>query len=85
MVTVGERNFHLLMAGLLLASTVLDSAMRRLLPAWNPPQVGFVTLALGLVWIALFAAYRIRRLDEALRVAEARIERLERREAERID
>jgi hypothetical protein len=82
MVTVGERNFHVAMGLLLLGSTFLDRAMAGVLPAWNPPPVGFVTLVLGLVWVALFAGYRIRRLDEALRVAEARVERLERRLAE---
>jgi len=84
MITVGERTFHLAMTVLVLASTLLDGAMRHVLPTWNPPQLGMVTFALGLVWVALAAGYRVRKLEERLRVLDDRIERSERK-IDRLD
>ena len=78
MTTLGERPFHLVMAVLVLLSTGIDPAMRALLPAWRPPEVGLVTLALGLIWVALFAAHRGKGLDDRQRVLEDRVQRLER-------
>ena len=67
------------MGALLFASTFLDRIVRSALPAWNPPVVSLLTLAIGLVWVALFAAYRIRLLDEQVRVLRDRAERSERK------
>lgn len=76
---VSERNFHLLMGALLLASLLLDRGVRGVLPSWNPPAVGLASLVLGLVWVGLFAAYRGRLLDDELRVLRDRAERSERK------
>jgi hypothetical protein len=76
-----ERNFHLLMAGLLLTSCFLDPAVRSVVPDWNPPRVGMVTLALALVWLGRWLAWRGDRLDDQIRVLKDRAERLERKTA----
>lgn len=76
---MSERSFHLLMGALLFASTFLDRVVRSMLPAWNPPAVSLLTLVLGLVWVGLFAAYRMRLLDEQVRVLRDRADRAERK------
>ena len=80
--SLSENNFHLVMGTLLLLSTFIDPAMRAVLPAWKPPEVGFVTLVLGLVWVALFAGYRGRNLEDRVRVLEDRLDRTERKVAD---
>lgn len=67
------------MGALLFASTFLDRVMRSVLPAWNAPSVSLLSLVLGLVWVGLFAAYRIRLIDEQARVLQDRAERAERK------
>lgn len=79
MITVGERSFHLAMTVLLLASTFVDRGMHALLPTWDPPQLGLVTFVLGLIWVALFAAHRLHKAEERLRVLADRMERSERK------
>ncbi|MEM7202039.1 MAG: hypothetical protein AAF628_17355 [Planctomycetota bacterium] len=79
MFTLGERGFHLLMGALVLGSTLMDRILLSALPAWDPPVVSLLTLAIGLVWVALFAAYRGRNLEERMRVLEDRLERAQRR------
>ena len=80
--TLSEQQFHLLMGTLLLASTFVDPAMKTLLPSWRAPVVGFLTLVIGLVWVALFAGYRGRNLEDRVRVLEDRLDRAERRIAD---
>lgn len=75
MTSLSERQFHVLMGALLLASTVLDRVMENTLPAWDPPQVGLLTLVLGLIWVGLFAGYRGKNLEDRIRVTEDRLER----------
>jgi hypothetical protein len=77
MINLSERGFHLLMGGLLVGSTFLDRAMQAVTPAWNPPPVSLVTLAIGLIWVALFAGYRGRNLEQQQRALAARVERAE--------
>lgn len=77
--TLGENGFHWLMGALLVGSSFLDPAMRAVLPTWRPPQVSFVTLVLGLIWVGLFAAHRMHLLHDRLRVLEDRAERTERK------
>jgi hypothetical protein len=79
MISVSERNFHLLMGALLLGSVLLDRLMRAALPAWQMPQVTLLTLVLGLIWIGLFTVHRVRTLQERLRVLEDRLQRNERK------
>jgi uncharacterized membrane protein len=81
MTTLSERNFHVLMGALLLGSTILDRVLESATPSWNPPSVSLVTLAVGLVWVALFAGYRGRNIEQRMRVLEDRLERSERRVA----
>lgn len=76
---LSERTFHLLMGGLLFLSLVFDRVMRGVLPVWNAPQVGLLSLVLGLVWVGLFAAYRTRLLDDEIRILRDRAERAERK------
>ncbi|MEZ5962282.1 MAG: hypothetical protein R3F56_00420 [Planctomycetota bacterium] len=74
-----ERSFHLLMGSLLFGSLLLDRALRGVLPVWNPPAVGLLSLVLGLIWVGLFAGYRTRLVDEQVRVLRDRAERAERK------
>lgn len=76
---MSERSFHLLMGALLFASTFLDRLVRSALPAWNPPVVSLLTLVLGLLWVAIFAGYRVRLIDDHVRVLQDRAERAERK------
>ncbi len=77
MQSLGERQFHVLMGALLLGSLFLDRLMQNAISTWFSPSVGIVTLALGLVWVGLFAAFRARQADERVRVVEDRLERLQ--------
>jgi hypothetical protein len=79
MTTLSERSFHLLMGTLVLASTFVDPALRAALPAWRPPEVGLLTLVLGLIWVGMFAGYRGKNLEDRMRVLEDRLERLQRK------
>ena len=79
MLSVSERNFHLVMGGVFFGSIVVEEAMTRILPAWNPPRLGFVAFIVGLVWIGRYAAWRAELQAEAHRVLEDRQERMERR------
>ena len=79
MFTLGERGFHLLMGSLLIASTFLDRFLGWSLPAWDPPAITLPTLALGLIWVGLFAAYRGKNLEDRMRVLEDRLARTETR------
>ena len=77
--TLAERPFHLLMATLVVLSLFLDQEAEHWMPSWHMPRVGIVTFALGLVWIALVGAYRLRTLQQRIEVLEDRIERTSRR------
>lgn len=72
---LAEPRFHVLMAFLVIGSIFLDQQATRLLPSWHMPAIGLVTFALGLVWVALFAAHRIRNLQLRIEVLEDRLER----------
>jgi len=77
--SLGENGFHVLMGALLIGSSFLDSAMRALVPTWRPPEVSFVTVVLGLIWVGLFTTSRIRDLGDKIRVLEDRTQRGERK------
>lgn len=79
MVTLGERSFHVLMAVAFAASLGVDPLLKSLIPTWNPPTIGLLTLVLGLTWVALFSAHRVREAEAKHRVLEDRLERTERR------
>ena len=83
MKSIEERNFHLLMGGLFMTSILLDPAIASVLDSWNPPDVTFVTLAVGLVWVGRYAAWRSSRADATIRELRERVDRLERAEVER--
>lgn len=76
--TVGERNFHLLMGAVFALAVAADHGLPALVPAWNPPRLGFVAFAVGLVWVGRYAAWRSELHDERDRVVAERVERLER-------
>ncbi|MBK8096320.1 MAG: hypothetical protein IPK26_04390 [Planctomycetes bacterium] len=77
--SLDEKQFHAVMAFLVLGSLVLDEQVKRVLPVWDAPKVTIVTFALGLVWVGLFAAYRLRTLAQAITVLHERLDRLQRR------
>ena len=77
--SLNENQFHAVMGVLLVGSLFLDQGARAILPTWNPPEVGLMTLVLGLVWVGLFAAHRVRKCGDRVLVAEDRLERLQRR------
>ncbi len=70
-----EPQFHGLMAVLILLALALEQEGPRFMPGLTIPKVGIVTLAIGLCWLALFAAHRIRNLHERLDVLEERLRR----------
>jgi|RhiMethySRZTD1v2_1073278.scaffolds.fasta_scaffold4667133_2 hypothetical protein len=77
--TLGENGFHVLMGCLVLGSTFVDRALRAAVPTWRPPEASLLTLALGLIWVALIASHRQRALGDRIRVLEDRAERGERK------
>ncbi len=77
--TLSETQFHMAMGVAVVGSLFLDQGIGAILPTWNPPQVGLITLVLGLVWVGLFAAHRISHCQDAQRVAEDRLDRMQRR------
>jgi hypothetical protein len=70
-----EGPFHAVMAALVVVSLFLDEGAAKVLPNWSDPKVGLITFALGLVWLALFAAHRIRNLHARIEVLEDRLDR----------
>ncbi len=79
MTQIQERGFHLLMGALLVAACYFDRFMANSDLAWKPPEVGFVALTVGMVWIGRYAAWRSELTGERLKVMNDRIERLERK------
>ena len=79
--TISENQFHLVMGIAVAGSLFLDRGITAVLPTWNPPQVSLISLVLGLVWVGLFAAHRASQGRDAQRVANDRLDRLERRAA----
>jgi hypothetical protein len=77
--TLSETRFHMVMGVAMAGSLFLDRAIVAVLPTWNPPDVGLVTLVLGLIWVGAFAAHRARQYTDAQRVVEDRLDRLQRR------
>ena len=74
--SLAEGQFHAVMAVLVVASLFLDRGASQLIPTWSNPSIGLVTFALGLVWVALFGAHRLRNLQLQLRVLEDRLDRI---------
>ncbi|MCC6785470.1 MAG: hypothetical protein IT457_21645 [Planctomycetes bacterium] len=79
MVTLGERGFHVLLGTLFLSAAIFETLAERHLAAWNPPTIGVLTLAVGLAWVARYAAWRAELMTERERVQDDRLERLERK------
>lgn len=77
--TLNERQFHLTMSALVVGSLLLEREAGRLVDGWRMPEVGLVTVTLGLCWVALFAAHRVRNLHLRLEVLADRLERTEKR------
>lgn len=76
--SVGERNFHLVMGGVFVVAVIIENALPKILPAWSPPQLGFLAFIVGLVWVGRYAAWRSELHDERDRVVDEKVERLER-------
>ncbi len=75
---VAQRNFHLIMAGLLLGILILDQN-REHLAFWSPPMVSGVSLALAGIWLWHALNLRIRKLQQSKLVLEDRMQRAERK------
>ena len=78
MFSLGERGFHLWMGGLMVGAIVIENALPRILPIWRGPEIGLLTVVVGLVWVGRYAAWRAELDRERSRVLEDRIARLER-------
>lgn len=74
---LGERQFHLLMGGLFLGSTLIDPAMRAVTTDWDPPVVTWLTLAIGMAWIGRYTIWRTGHLEHEIRVLRDRVDTLE--------
>ena len=73
--TLHEPQFHMLMAALVVGSMLLEQEGPRLVRGFAVPQVGALTFTLGLCWLALFAAHRIRNLHLRVDALEERLRR----------
>ncbi len=77
MTTISERTFHLLMGGLFLGSCFLDEGMRTAFPSWSPPEANLITMVIGMIWVARYAAWKQTTTAEKIWVIEDRVQRLE--------
>ena len=78
MPAIGERNFHFVMAAAFVVAVLAENALADILPAWNPPKLGFLAFIVGLVWVGRYAAWRSELHDERDRVVAERVDRVER-------
>jgi hypothetical protein len=77
--SLGENQFQLVMAVLVVLSLFVDQQLRRHVPSWNSPQIDLLTFALGLAWVGRFVGFRQQQQQQRLRVLEDLCERLQRR------
>ena len=73
-----ELRLHICFVLLFAVSFGVDPMMEKLLP-WNPPQVSFFALAVGLLWATTFCILRLRIASDQMKVLNDRVERLERK------
>ena len=73
-----QRNFHLVMALLLVISFAVD---QQDLGGWRPGHVSMVTLGLAAVWVGRFTLDGFKHRDAAARILASRVADLE----ERVD
>jgi len=73
--TLQEPQFHKLMACLLGASVLVEHQAPRWMHGLALPDVGLLTFTLGMSWLALFAAHRIRTMSERIESLEQRLRR----------
>ncbi len=74
----GQRNFHLVMALLLMISCAID---QQDLGGWRAGRVGMVSLGLAVAWVGRYAMDGFRQRDATAKVHSNRIATLE----ERVD
>lgn len=85
MAQMQERNFHLLMTGLLLTALFVDPAMESILEQWSPPKLGSLPIVVGFVWLARYSVWKAHCAERDNRRLREQIVQLELRVAERIE
>jgi len=75
MSTLQEPQFHKLMAGLVAASVLVERQAPRWMHGLALPDVGLLTFTLGMAWLSLFAAHRMRAMSERIEALEQRLRR----------
>ncbi len=79
-----ERRFHLLFAGLLVGSFLVDPFFQSFLgPAWHSPRLTVYPAAAALIWMANWVRRRLDLEEKKRKALEIRLGRLEEREKER--
>lgn len=73
--TLQEPQFHKLMACLVAASVLVERQAPSLMHGFELPDVGLLTFTLGMSWLALFAAHRIRTMSEHIEALEQKLRR----------
>ena len=69
--------FHLRMAAIVLAALFVEQLAQKHVPFWTSPQIGVVSFAVGLMWVALAAFHHAKATQDRLRAVEARLERVQ--------
>lgn len=80
-----ERNFHLLMGGLLVTALVIDPAMSSILTNWSPPELGIFPIVIGFLWLARYAVWKNQCAERDARQVRNQILDTERRLSDRIE
>lgn len=72
-----DTTFHLRMAAVVIGALFLEQLAAKHIAHWSAPNIGIVTFALGLVWVALTAWHHAKATQDRVRVLEAKLERLQ--------
>jgi hypothetical protein len=72
-----DSTFHLRMAAVVIGALFLEQLAAKYVAHWSAPNIGIVTFALGLVWVALAAHHHAKATQDRVRVLEAKLERLQ--------
>ncbi|MCA8942303.1 MAG: hypothetical protein KDB80_07050 [Planctomycetes bacterium] len=85
MVAMQERNFHLLMLGLLLTALCVDPVMSKLLDNWSPPEIGIFPIVVVFLWIARYAVWKSHCAERDTRRVREQVLETERRLSAQIE
>lgn len=76
---MSEGRMHAVFGVLFVLSFFVSDQARKMLPTWYDPQIGLLSLAIALLWLARFFLGRGKELAEQVMVLKDRLERVDRK------